>query len=331
MTLELAAIRQVTPQGILLEIDSLRVNSGEVAGLVGTAGSGIETIFELLAGKIQPTQGRARLDEVDPWADRTGFALRTGVLFAEDGLYRNQTALDNLLFECRLRQLPKARALEVLGLLQLGDQQGARLAALSQHQQRRLAFARALLHSPSNLLLVEPFLRCDEASIGWIASAIRQTASAGCAVLVFASEGARLVGLCDPIFELQAGRLVQVVKPASSESDGHPFKIPVKLADRVALVNPSEILFAEASGDNASIQTLNERLPTQYTLSELEERLKRSGFFRAHRAYLVNLQHVREVIPFTRNSFSLRLDDAAGTILPLSKAAASELKELLDY
>ena len=66
-------------------------------------------------------------------------------------------------------------------------------------------------------------------------------------------------------------------------------------------------------------------------LAELEARLCRGGFFRAHRAYLVNLQHVREVIPFTRNSFSLRLDDAAGTQIPLSKSAAAELRGLLDY
>ena len=70
---------------------------------------------------------------------------------------------------------------------------------------------------------------------------------------------------------------------------------------------------------------------TQFTLAELEQRLARSGFFRAHRAYLVNLQHVKEVIPYTRDSFSLRLDDAANTEIPLSKTAAGELKELLGY
>jgi ABC-2 type transport system ATP-binding protein len=72
-------------------------------------------------------------------------------------------------------------------------------------------------------------------------------------------------------------------------------------------------------------------LPTHFTLNELEERLLRSGFFRAHRSYLVNLQHVKEVIPYTRNSFSLRLDDEAGTEIPLSKSAAGELRELLGY
>jgi ABC-2 type transport system ATP-binding protein len=329
--IELSSIRQVTPQGVVLEIDSLRVESGEVAALVGTAGSGLETTFELLAGKIQPTQGQVRLDGIDPWREHAAFALHTGVLFADDGLYKNQTALENLLFECRLRQLPKTRALEVLALLHLSDQQQARLSSLSQPQQRRLALGRVLLHSPSNLLLVEPFLRCDEASIEWIGSALRQAASAGTAVLIFASEGTRLASISEVIYELQAGRLVEVVKLPAADVSGRPFKIPVKLADRVALVNPSEILFAEASGDNASIQTLGERLPTQFTLSELEERLKRSGFFRAHRSYLVNLQHVREVIPFTRNSYSLRLDDPAGTILPLSKSAVAELKDLLDF
>jgi ABC-2 type transport system ATP-binding protein len=59
--------------------------------------------------------------------------------------------------------------------------------------------------------------------------------------------------------------------------------------------------------------------------------LARSGFFRAHRSYLVNLQHVKEVIPYTRNSFSLRLDDPQNTEIPLSKSAAGELRELLGY
>lgn len=45
------------------------------------------------------------------------------------------------------------------------------------------------------------------------------------------------------------------------------------------------------------------------TLSELEARLTGFGFFRCHRSYLVNLQRVREVITWTRNSFSLILDD----------------------
>jgi ABC-2 type transport system ATP-binding protein len=109
-------------------------------------------------------------------------------------------------------------------------------------------------------------------------------------------------------------------------------KIPVKNEGSVALVNPSDVLFATAEEGKATIQTVHdEALSTQFTLSELEARLVQRGFFRAHRSYLVNLQHVTEVIPFTRDSYSLRLDDAQGTLIPLSKTAAGELRELLGY
>lgn len=66
-------------------------------------------------------------------------------------------------------------------------------------------------------------------------------------------------------------------------------------------------------------------------LWELEERLAGRGFFRAHRSYLVNLQHVKSVIPYTRATYSLILDDPAGTEIPLSRNAATELRQLLGY
>jgi ABC-2 type transport system ATP-binding protein len=92
------------------------------------------------------------------------------------------------------------------------------------------------------------------------------------------------------------------------------------------------VLYAAADEGKAKLQTVrSESLVTQFTLSELETRLSRRGFFRAHRSYLVNLQHVTEVIPFTRDSYSLRIDDAQGTLIPLSKTAAGELRELLGY
>ncbi|HFE67513.1 MAG TPA: LytTR family transcriptional regulator, partial [Chloroflexi bacterium] len=62
--------------------------------------------------------------------------------------------------------------------------------------------------------------------------------------------------------------------------------------------------------------------------------LSRSGFFRAHRSYLVNLQQIKEVIAYTRNSYTLILDNGGSgdrSEIPLSKGAARELRELLDY
>ena len=329
--LELQALQKVQDQRTVIQIDSFKLAAGEIAGLVGAAGSGQETLLALLTGQMQPSHGQVRLAGLDPLKDKEVASQRVGVLFAEDGLYKNLSALENLRFQCRLRGLPVARAGQTLALIGLADQGRTMAGRLPGGLQRRLALGRAILHQPAILLLVEPFHNCDEDSIQFTTQLLRDLAGRGAAILVMASESTRLSGFCDSLYELLNGRIEQAARPTVEETDRRPFKIPVKLEGKVELVNPSEILYAEAEGDSAAIQTLEGRMSTQFTLAELEARLGRSGFFRAHRAFLVNLQHVKEVIPFTRNSFSLRLDDPSGTIIPLSKSAAAELKQLLDY
>jgi ABC-2 type transport system ATP-binding protein len=329
--IQLLGVRKVAGQEALVDVESFSVEDGQSAALIGPPGSGIETLLDLVVGRTQPTFGDVRIGGIDPFKDRAAFSGLAGVLFAEDGLYKSFSAEENLAFYCRLRGLPTSRARQVLALVGLGDQAKSRASQLSPGAQRRLAFGRSFLHSPSALVLVEPLLHCDETSMEIIETLLRQLAAGGAAVLVFAAESARFSGVCGRLYAVQQGSLVEIEKQASGEPAGRPFKIPVKQEGKVMLLNPLDIWYAEAEGDSACIHTLEGRLPTHYTLSELEARLGRSGFFRTHRAYLVNLQHVKEVIPFTRSSFSLRLDDPAGTLIPLSKAAAAELRALLDY
>ena len=329
--IELNALQKIIDRALVVDIATLTVEAGEIAAVVGPVGSGRDTLSELLIGKSRPTAGTVRLDGIDPVADRDAFSQRVGVLFAEDSLYKYRSPLANLTFDCRLRGLPKSRAVEVLNEVGLADCANAKLDKLPSGMLRRLAFGRAILHDPALLLLTEPFARCDEATITLLTRLIRQRAADGAAVLILADDTANLTALCDTIYALDQGRIVEVHKPAEEQSASLPFKIPVRLEGRVALVNPGDILYASAEEGRAWLQTRNERLLTQFTLAELEERLARSGFFRAHRSYLVNLQHVKEVIPYTRNSFSLILNDEAETEIPLSKSAAAELRELLGY
>lgn len=82
------------------------------------------------------------------------------------------------------------------------------------------------------------------------------------------------------------------------------------------MINPADILYASTEKGRACLHTAGGQIPTHFTLAELEKRLARSGFFRAHRGYLVNLQRVKAVIPYTRDSFTLVLDDSASTEIP---------------
>ena len=329
--IEIRDLQKVIDRKLVVDVDALVVKAGEIVAVVGPVGSGKEALFELLIGQSGPTMGTLRLDGVDPVADRDAFSRRVGVLFAEDSLYVHQSARANLIFHCRLRGLPKSRATKVLAQVGLADHTHVRADKLSTGLARRLAFGRAILHEPTVLLLVDPFAKCDEATIALLRRLMRQQADDGGALLILADDIAHLGPACDTIYLLEQGRLVESHQPEQEQQAALPFKIPVRLEDKVALVNPGDILFALAQDGRAFLQTAGNRLPTQFTLSELEGRLARSGFFRAHRGYLVNLQHVKEVIPYTRNSFTLILDDDQETEIPLSKSAARELRDLLGY
>lgn len=331
--IELQSLQKVLAQQTVVDIESLGVKPGEAVAIIGSVGSGMETLLELLMGRTRPTAGTVRLVGVDPAVDRNAFSRQVGLLFAEDTLYRRQSARANLRFYCQLHGLPLARADEVLAQVGLGDQMQTMVEKLSPGLARRLAWGRAILHRPAALILVEPFARCDETTITLLGQLARQWVGEGKAVLMLADDATHLTPICDRLYALNQGRLTEITSPAAAEEHRAAplFKIPVRTEDKVLLVNPADILYAVAQEGRAVLCTTSGLLPTQFTLAELEQRLARGGFFRAHRGYLVNLQHVKEVIPYTRDSFSLRLDDAAGTVIPLSKTAAGELRDLLGY
>jgi ABC-2 type transport system ATP-binding protein len=133
------------------------------------------------------------------------------------------------------------------------------------------------------------------------------------------------------VHELEQGRVVRTYNPQQDRQTELPFKVPARLEGKVALIDPTDILYVSAESGRTCLHTVEDRVPTHFTLTELEKRLARSGFFRAHRSHLVNLQRVKAVIPYTRDSFTLVLNDPASTEIPLSKAAARELRELLGY
>jgi ABC-2 type transport system ATP-binding protein len=187
------------------------------------------------------------------------------------------------------------------------------------------------LHDPTVLILAEPFAKCDEGSVTLLSGLIHQMASEGAAILMLTEDDENLDAVCDTVYRLEKGQIVDSYRPSEARYSDMPFMIPAKQEGKVDLVDPADIYYVMAQDDRTYLQTIEGQLPTQFTLAELEKRLARSGFFRAHRGYLVNLQHVKEVIPFTRDSYTLRLKDEDGTQIPLSKSAARELRELLGY
>ena len=329
--IHIEGLQKVIGGATVLDIPDLKVGAGEIAAVVGDVESGLETLFDLLIGRVRPSSGKLVVGGIDPFTERHAFSQRVGVLFAEDNLYPRLSVRDNLRFFTRLRRIPPTHAEDILNTVGLADQANVLAETLPTSLARRLAFGRALLHQPNVLLLSEPFAKCDETSVTLLSGLIRQSADDDTTILILAEDTDHLDSLCDSIHRLEKGRIAESYHPEDPARAGLPFMIPARGEGKVDLVDPADILYIAAQDDRTTLHTRGGSLPTQFTLTELETRLARRGFFRAHRSYLVNLQHVKEVIPFTRNSYSLRIKDDEGTLIPLSRGAASELRELLGY
>lgn len=329
--IKLLHLQKIESGRTILDLDDIAIHPGEVGAIIGATDSGIDSLLHLLLGKSLPSNGSILINDKTPSVDQQELKTQTGFLFRENALYLEQTAEKNLLFFTNLYGLPKTRAYEILQATGLADQSAVKVRDLASGLSRRLAFGRAILHQPKALILEQPFVNCDETSIRLIQNLIHQAAESGAAVLILNHDDTHLKRLCSRIYMLKQGTIEDIIEPGVEPASDLPFKIPVKLKGRVALLNPRDILYAEAHEGQALLMTIDAHFDSQFTLNELEERLSRYGFFRAHRSFLVNLQFVKEIIPYSRNSFSLRLTDPSGKEIPLSKYAASELRELLGY
>ena len=329
--LKIHHLQKVINQNTVVDIDELEFGPGEIAAIVGPVGSGRDELFELLIGRMQPTAGEIILNGTDISADKTLLSRQQGVLFAEDTLYLNQTPHGFLTFNARLFGLPKSRVDEVLALVGLMDHMNVKINKLPSSLKRRLSFGRVILHEPQILILVEPFAKCDESSIVLLRGLIRRQAYNARTILLFGRETIHYSSLSDTVYKLDRGRIIEVIRSDETGETPLPFKIPVRLEGSVVLVNPADIYYASTEDGRTHLHTIDGHFPAQFTMADLESRLSRSGFFRAHRGYLVNLQHVKEVITFTRSSFNLKLDDPEASLIPLSKDAARELRDLLGY
>ena len=108
-------------------------------------------------------------------------------------------------------------------------------------------------------------------------------------------------------------------------------KVIVRAQSRLLLVDQREICFATIEDGTISVVTSAiEGVSNCRTLEELMDVLDPETFWRAHRSHLVNIQHIREVVPWFKSSYQLRMDDPKKTELPVSRAQTKRLRELFN-
>jgi two-component system LytT family response regulator/two-component system response regulator LytT len=108
-----------------------------------------------------------------------------------------------------------------------------------------------------------------------------------------------------------------------------PAKLLVKAQSRLLLVDSANMVFASIDDGSITIHTHDfEGVSNYRTVEELQDSLDSESFWRPHRSYLVNIHHIREVVPWFKSSYLLKMNDKAASEIPVSRAQTKRLREL---
>jgi ABC-2 type transport system ATP-binding protein len=243
---------------------NLRIESGEVYGLLGPNGSGKSTTLKIILGLVSPTRGRTEIFGRDSRLVESREAV--GFLPENPYFYKYLTGEETLRFFGRLCGLRgnrlKARIDDLLDLVGLSKARKRRLGTYSKGMLQRIGLAQALIHDPRLVVLDEPTAGVDPAGSREIRDLILDLKRRGITVLLSSHLLAQAQEICDRVGILADGVLVR---------EGH-------LQELIAIENQTELVIADASAQlvneiesviNRSNAKLIERRKSTTTLERL--------------------------------------------------------------
>jgi ABC-2 type transport system ATP-binding protein len=295
-------------------------------------------LFDLILGRKISAKGEVYIKEIkisDYLKKNRG---KIGVILKEDALYDNMSIKDYIKFYSEIIYTGVDYK-EILYKLALLDIENTKIKNLNFSQKRRVSFARERLKEPKLLLFQEPILNLNRDAAKIISDNINEMCKNGTSVLVTSVSFKNAIIMGDRAYRIDADKMTEIndVEEKINEKETSIEmnkvlkieKIPAKVEDKLLLFDPTEIDYVESEEGISFLYIRGEKFPCSISLTDLEERLKYFGFFRCHRSYLINLQRVREVITWSRNSYSLCLGDKLKSTVPLSKGRLEELKSIL--
>ena len=167
---------------------NLRIERGEVFGLLGPNGSGKTTTIRMLCGLLEPSEGSALVAGIDVTVAPEQIKQRIGYMAQKVGMYEDLTVAENLDFYAGIYGLARAakrsRVQAVIEFLDLRERLVQLAGELSGGWKQRLALACALIHEPDLLFLDEPTAGVDPAARRRFWQTIHDLARGGTTVLV---------------------------------------------------------------------------------------------------------------------------------------------------
>jgi two-component system LytT family response regulator/two-component system response regulator LytT len=128
------------------------------------------------------------------------------------------------------------------------------------------------------------------------------------------------------VTQAQLERIVQLV----AERQHRRERLAIKVGERFLLVQAEDVIYASLRDDGIAVVTEQHAGTSNYrTLDELQDRLDPAVFWRVHRSHLVNINKIKEIVPWFSRNYILRMKDAKTTEIPVSRTQTRRLREYL--
>jgi two-component system, LytTR family, response regulator LytT len=154
----------------------------------------------------------------------------------------------------------------------------------------------------------------------------------------YAVEAFRLEALDYVLKPIEKERLAETIarahdrlaEPEPSKPAQQRSKVLIRSGVRTFMIDVNDLIYATIeNGIITLVSNQAEGLCSYKTLEELQADLDPNIFWRTHRSYVVNINHIREVVPWFKSSYQVRVDDKKGTEIPVSRVQTRRLRELL--
>lgn len=203
---------------------SLTLKRGEIIGLLGPNGAGKTTTFYMIVGLIRPEKGQIFLNGKDVTAQPMYLRAREGITYLpqEPSIFRKLTVEENVMAILETMNLSREerrqRLAELLDELNVGHLARSKGYALSGGERRRVEIARALVTSPTFLLLDEPFAGIDPLAVIDLQSIIGQLREKGIGILISDHNVRETLKVCDRAYIVNEGTILEEGNPAQIAS-----------------------------------------------------------------------------------------------------------------
>ncbi|MFD1361839.1 LytTR family transcriptional regulator DNA-binding domain-containing protein [Lentibacillus salinarum] len=263
--------------------------------------------------------------------------VKIPVFDQQEGLYERLTVEANIAFYHKWFG-SKTPLPEILVLFELQSCAKTALYKCSESDIRRVYYAKYYMSGVNPMIFREPIHGVDIRTINTFINMLQKSKDNSIPVLVLVSNMEHALLLGDSAYKLQKKGMQPIEiddgqkHEPEVESRGTPtttnlFKIPAKVDDKMILFDPPEIDYIESQDGKAMIVINDESYAMDSTLTEVEKKLEIYGFYRCHRSYIVNLQKVREIITWSKNTYSLRIDNPIQSTIPLSRTKIQDIQE----